>query len=59
VGRPVGHTLVTRAKIRLLEDQLKEATVDECTIFYDKAQTRRDGSCTLSPLEYFAAAIGF
>ena len=58
-GKPGGHTLVTRAKIRLLEDQLKEATVGEYTIFCDEAKARRGGSRAPSPLQYFVAAIGF
>ena len=57
--QPGGHQLVTRAKIRLLEDQLKEATVGEYTIFCDEAKSRRGGSRAPSPLQYFVAAIGF
>lgn len=48
-SQPGGHTLVTRAKIRLLEDQLKEATVGEYTIFCDVAKARRGGSRAPSP----------
>ena len=54
-----GHKLTARAKIRLVEDQLKEATVGEYTILCDEAKTRRGGGRAPSPLQYFVAAIGF
>ena len=57
--KPDGHKLVTRAKIRLIEDQLKEATVGEYTIWCDEAKTRRGGGRAPSPLQYFIAAVGF
>ena len=57
--KPVGHTLVTRPKIRLVEDQLKEAQIGEYTILCDEAKSRRGGGVAPSPLQYFVAAIGF
>jgi hypothetical protein len=56
---PTGSKLVTRAKIRPMEDQLKETTVGEYTIFCDAAKTRRGGGRAPSPLQYFVAAVGF
>ena len=56
---PGGHTLTSRAKIRLVGDQLKEATVGEYTILCDEAKSRRGGGTAPSPLQYFIAAIGF
>ena len=57
--KPDGHQLVTRAKIRLIEDQLKEATIGEYTIWCDEAKSRRGGGRAPSPLQYFIAAVGF
>lgn len=56
---PSGHTLVQRAVIRLVEDQLKEARVGEYTILCDEAKSRRGGGKAPSPLQYFVAAVGF
>ena len=56
---PEGYTLVQRARIRLVEDQLKEARVGEYTILCDEAKARRGGGKAPSPLQYFVAAIGF
>ena len=58
-GKPGGHTLTTRATIRLVEDQLKEAQIGEYTILCDEAKARRGGGVAPSPLQYFVAAIGF
>ncbi len=55
---PEGQHLVQRAKIRLLENQLKEATVGEFTILCDEAATRRGDDKAPSPLQHFVAAIG-
>lgn len=56
---PEGYTLVQRAVIRLIEDQLKEARVGEYTIVCDEAKARRGGGKAPSPLQYFVAAVGF
>jgi hypothetical protein len=56
---PEGHTIRTRAVIRLVEDQLKEARVGEYTLFCDEAKSRRGGGRAPGPLAYFIAAIGF
>lgn len=56
---PEGHTLIARAVIRLVEDQLKEARVGEYTIRCDEAKSRRGGGKAPSPLHYFVAAVGF
>jgi hypothetical protein len=56
---PEGHTLVTRAVIRLVENQLKEARLGEYTIQCDEAKSRKGGGKAPSPLQYFAAATGF
>ena len=57
--KPGGHLLTSRAKIRLLENQLKEATIGEYTIQCDEAKSRRGGGTAPSPLQYFVAAVGF
>ena len=51
--------LVTRAKIRLIEDQLKEARVGRYTIRCDESKANKGGGTAPSPLQYFIAAIGF
>ena len=56
---PEGHTIVTRAKIRLLEGQLKEAQVGDYTILCDEARSRKGGGKAPAPLQYFVAAVGF
>ncbi len=56
---PEGQEITVRAKIRLLEDQLKEARVGGYTILCDEAKERRGGGTAPAPLHYFAAAIGF
>ena len=56
---PKGHTLVARAVVRLVEDQLKEARVGEYTIQCDEAKSRKGGGKAPSPLQYFVAAAGF
>ena len=58
-ARAGNHTMTTRAKIRLVEDQLKEATIGEYTIFCDEAKARRGGGRAPTPLGYFVAAVGF
>lgn len=54
-----GYTLVQRAVIRLIENQLKEARVGEYTIQCDEAKSRKGGGKAPSPLQYFVAAAGF
>ncbi len=54
-----GHTIQTRAVIRLVEDQLKEARVGDYTILCDEAKSRRGGGKAPSPLAHFVAAVGF
>lgn len=56
---PLGHTIQSRAVIRLVEDQLKEARVGEYTILCDEARARRGGGKAPGPLSYFIASIGF
>jgi hypothetical protein len=56
---PEGHTIQSRAVIRLVEDQLKEARVGEYTLLCDEAKSRRGGGKAPGPLSYFIAAIGF
>jgi hypothetical protein len=56
---PDGHTLVARAVIRLIENQLKEARLGEYTIQCDEAKSRKGGGKAPSPLQYFVAATGF
>ena len=51
--------IVSRAKIRLIEDQLKEARVGDYTLVCDEARSRRGGGRGPGPLGYFIAAIGF
>ena len=54
-----GHTIQTRAVIRLIEDQLKEARVGDYTILCDEARSRKGGGKGPAPLQYFIAAVGF
>ena len=53
------HRIQSRAVIRLVEDQLKEARVGEYTIFCDEARSRKGGGRAPGPLSYFIAAVGF
>ena len=53
------HTIQTRAVIRLVEDQLKEARVGDYTLLCDEAKSRRGGGKGPAPLGYFVAGIGF
>ncbi len=56
---PGGHTIQTRAVIRLIENQLKEARVGDYTLRCDEAKSRKGGGEGPSPLAYFVAATGF
>ncbi len=56
---PEGYTNTTRAVIRLVENQLKEARIGEYTIQCDEAKSRKGGGKAPSPLQYFVAAVGF
>ena len=47
---PEGYTLVARAVVRLVEDQLIQC---------DEAKSRKGGGKAPSPLQYFVAAAGF
>ena len=51
--------IVSRAKITLIEDQLKEARVGDYTLVCDEARSRKGGGAGPGPLSYFIAAIGF
>ena len=53
------NRIVSRAKITLIEDQLKEARVGDYTLICDEARSRRGGGAGPGPLSYFIAAIGF
>ena len=56
---PEPPKIVSRAKIRLIGDQLKEAQVQGFTLRCDEAAERGGGGTAPSPLGYFIAAIGF
>ncbi len=56
---PAAAKLSTRAVIRLVENQLKEARLGEYTILCDEAKSRRGGGVAPSPLQYLVAAVGF
>jgi len=56
---PEGYTMTTRAVVRLIEGQLKEARIGEYTIQCDEAKSRKGGGKAPSPLQYFVAATGF
>lgn len=56
---PEGYTMTTRAVIRLIENQLKEARIGEYTVQCDEAKSRKGGGKAPSPLQYFVAATGF
>jgi hypothetical protein len=51
--------ITSRARIRLIGDQLKEAQTGGFTLRCDEAQERRGTGTAPSPLQYFVAAIGF
>ena len=53
------NRMVSRAKITLIEDQLKEARVGDYTLVCDEARSRKGGGAGPGPLSYFIAAIGF
>jgi hypothetical protein len=54
-----GGRIVSRARVRLIRDQLKEAQSGGFTLQCDEAQERRGTGVAPSPLQYFVAAIGF
>ena len=53
------QSIQSRAVIRLIENQLKEARVGEYTILCDEGKSRRGGGNAPGPLSYFVAAVGF
>ncbi len=53
------NRIVSRAKITLIKDQLKEARVGDYTLVCDEARSRKGGGAGPGPLSYFIAAIGF
>jgi hypothetical protein len=55
-ARP-GTRLVTRAKVRIVRDMLKEAQVGAFTFQSDEHAPFGEGSAP-SPLQYFVAAVG-
>ena len=55
----VEKPMVTRAKVSLIGDQLKEARVGEYTIKSDEHRARGGDGEGPAPLQYFIAAIGF
>lgn len=56
---PARAKIVVRAKVRLIEDQLKEARTGEYVFRADEPKARRGGGQAPSPLQYFTASIGF
>jgi hypothetical protein len=56
---PEAGRIISRARIRLVGDQLKEAQTGGFTLQCDEAQERRGTGTAPSPLQYFVAAIGF
>jgi hypothetical protein len=52
-------TIVARAKIRLVKDQLKEARVGPFTLLCDEGADRGGSGEHPTPLAYFSASIGF
>ena len=59
IANPETGKMVQRARIRLIQDQLKEARVQNFTLQCDEATERGGGGTAPSPLGYFVAAIGF
>lgn len=51
--------IVSRAKLRLVRDQLKEARILNYSLLCDEAAERGGYGAAPTPLHYFAAAIGF
>lgn len=58
-GDPEAGRITSRARIRLIGDQVKEAQTGGFTLRCDEAQERRGTGTAPSPLQYFVAAIGF
>lgn len=58
-GGPEEYTIRQRALIQLIEDQLKEAGVEEYTIRCDEAKSRKGRGNAPSPLQYFVARWDF
>jgi hypothetical protein len=58
-ANPNAGRITSRARIRLIGDQLKEAQTGGFTLRCDEAQERRGTGTAPSPLQYFVAAIGF
>jgi len=56
---PSRAKIVVRAKVRLIEDQLKEARTGEYVFRADEPKARRGGGQAPSPLQYFTASVGF
>lgn len=56
---PERAEIVSRAKLRLIRDQLKEARVLNYALLCDEAVERGGGGTAPTPLHYFAAATGF
>ncbi len=55
---PKRAKIVTRAKVRLIHDYLKEAQVGPFTVRSDEHAPVGEGSAP-SPLQYFVVAVGF
>jgi hypothetical protein len=56
---PGAGRITSRARVRLIGDQLKEAQTGGFTLRCDEAQERRGTGTAPSPLQYFVVAIGF
>jgi hypothetical protein len=60
VARQVmASSLVVRASVRLVENQLKEGRLGEHTVVCDEAVERGGTGKGPSPLEYLVASVGF
>lgn len=60
LANPAAAVSVHEAKIRLVNDHLKEARVSEgYTILCDEPESRGGGGKGPAPLQYFVASIGF
>lgn len=56
---PEAVRIVTRARLKLIRDQLKEARVGRHVLHSDEPAERGGSGLHPSPLQYFTASVGF
>jgi hypothetical protein len=56
---PDAVRIVTRARLKLIRDQLKEARVGNYVLHSDEPEQRGGSGLHPTPLQYFTASVGF